>query len=69
MTKTETLETGKNANGCTVRLQKRGSKFDVVFCTGFCWKYVYVGNGRNAKGVSEAEARNVFFLETLTLAA
>lgn len=58
MTKSITLENGTNRNGFAVRLQKRGTKFDVVYCTGFCWKYV-------AKAVSEQAARNVFFLEVL----
>lgn len=58
MTKTTTIESGKNQNGCAVRLQQRGTKFDVVYCTGFCWKYV-------AKAVSEQAARNTFALEIL----
>ena len=60
MTKTTTLEQGKNRNGCTVRLQKRGASFDVIYCTGFCWKYV-----ANGKAVSEQTARNTFFMEVL----
>lgn len=61
MQATITLERGTNKqNGFPVRLQKRGSKFDVVYCTGFCWKYV-----TGAKAVSEQTARNIFFLETL----
>jgi hypothetical protein len=58
MTKTTTLQTGKNSNGFTVRLQQRGTKFDVVYCTGFCWKYI-------SKAVSEQSARNTFCLEVL----
>jgi hypothetical protein len=52
------LERGKNRNGFAVRLQKRGNAFDVVYCTGFCWKYI-------AKAVSEQSARNTFFFEVL----
>lgn len=55
---TEVLAKGKNQNGFNVRLQKRGRKFDVIYCTGFCWKYV-------VKAVSEQEARSAFELETL----
>ena len=58
MTKTTTLQAGKNSNGCPVRLQQRGTKFDVVYCTGFCWKYI-------AKAVSEQAARNSFFMAVL----
>lgn len=58
MTKTTTLQSAKNSNGFAVRLQQRGTKFDVVYCTGFCWKYI-------AKGVIEQAARNTFFLEVL----
>lgn len=53
-----TIERGTNKRGFAVRIQKRGSKFDVVYCTGFCWKYI-------AKGVSEQSARNTFFFEVL----
>jgi len=55
---TSILDRGKNSNGFSVRLQQRGAKFDVVYCTGFCWKYI-------AKAVTEQAARNVFALEIL----
>ncbi len=46
---TKTIKTAKNQNGFIVRLQQRGKKFDVIYCTGFCWKYI-------AKSVSEQDA-------------
>lgn len=56
---TKTIETGKiSRNGYTIRIQKRRGKFDVIYCTGFCWKYI-------VKAVSEQEARNEFFLHTI----
>lgn len=58
MQTTTIIERGTNKNGCSVRLQKRGAKFEVIYCTGFCWKYV-------AKAVSEQAARNTFFFEVL----
>lgn len=56
--KTTTINSGVNKNGYAVRMQKRRGKFDVIYCTGFCWKYI-------AKGVSEQTAANVFYLELL----
>ncbi len=55
---TTTINRGVNKNGFAVRMQKRGSKFDVIYCTGFCWKYI-------AKSVSEQTAANIFHLELL----
>jgi hypothetical protein len=55
---TKTLATAKNRNGFTVRLQQRGKKFDVIYCTGFCWKYI-------AKAVTEQSARFTFDLEVM----
>lgn len=54
------LDRGTNKNGFKVRLQKRVNVFDVVYHTGFVWKYV-----SNAKAVDEHTARNIFFFETL----
>ena len=59
MTKTTTIEQGTmTRTGYALKITQRGAKFDVVYCTGFCWKYI-------AKAVSEQAARNTFFLETL----
>lgn len=54
----KTIESGKNKSGFSIRIQQRGKKFDVVYCTGFCWKYI-------AKGISEQAARNEFFLQMI----
>jgi hypothetical protein len=55
---TKTIATGKNRSGFTVRIQQRGGKFDVIYCTGFCWKYL-------AKATTEESARFTFELETM----
>jgi hypothetical protein len=61
MSNATTIAAGKNQNGLTVRLQQRGGKFDVTYCTGFCWKYI-------VKAGSENAARNEFELQTLKMA-
>lgn len=56
---TKTIETKKLATGVMVRIQQRGKAFDVIRnSTGYAWTYV-------EKAVSEASARNTFFLMTL----
>lgn len=55
---TKTIESKKGNNGFTYKLQARRGKFDVIFSTGFCWKYA-------VKAVSEQAARNEFELVTL----
>lgn len=55
---TKTIESKKGSNGLTYKLQARRGKFDVIFSTGFCWKYA-------VKAVSEQAARNEFDLVTL----
>lgn len=55
---TKTLESKKARNGTHYKLQARRGKFDVIYATGFCWKYA-------VKAVSEQTARNEFELVTL----
>jgi hypothetical protein len=58
MAKTTTIKQAKGRNGYTFRLQQRGKNFDVIYCTGFCWKYV-------AKAVALQAAEFTFALETM----
>lgn len=56
---TKTIESKKLASGVMVRIQQRGKAFNVIRnSTGYAWTYA-------AKAVSEASARNTFFLMTL----
>jgi len=56
---TKTLETRTDSQGRKVRLQQRGSKFDVTYnSTGYAWRYL-------VKGVSEETARFEFELRSL----
>ncbi len=60
MSNTKTLETKKLSTGVLVRIQQRGKAFDVIRnTTGYCWMYV-------EKAVSEARARDTFFLLTVS---
>jgi len=56
---TKTIATSKmTRNGFAIKLQQRRGKFDVIYCTGFCWKFL-------AKGRTEQEASFIFDLEVL----
>ncbi len=52
------IKEGKDELGFKVRLVKRGGKYDVIYCTGFCWKYI-------VKAVSAEAAENAYYLRTL----
>lgn len=54
------IESKKLKNGTVIRIQKRGSYYDVITnTTGICFRYV-------EKKVSESRARDTFFLLSLT---
>jgi hypothetical protein len=56
MTTAQTIQTAKTPAGASVRLQRRGQKFDVIRnTTGYCWNYV-------EKAVTEQQARAAFYL-------
>jgi len=53
------IETRKLRSGSFIRIQKRGSGYDVIRnTTGYCWLYV-------EKKASEQRARNTFELLTI----
>lgn len=56
---TKIIETATNSRGHKVRIQARAGKFDVIYnSAGISWRYI-------KKGVSEQEARNEFYLQSL----